>query len=645
VRDARLLSRGVAQATLSIDTGGIVNWNDGGASQCVPLFGDIVNTPLVYHCDALRGLVDVSCRGCDHMLVVGPPASGALFEVPLYERLFGGGKPCKWRLKPTCSISAASSVIIGAPPNTHPNAIVTPVIPSNFANPSLEWGVFAPPLQPVENPFVYHPNVHRPVCPPWLLTLQHALAFVVRDCVAVVGKGLPDCEVDEFLAPWLSLPVLSNGPSAVIDDDLIDKVTTNITALEDYFQALHPEPALLQRRAKFPGVEAVLIAALARQSGAATILLELVDSLSSQPPPSVLKSDPAALEMHRSRLSPLLSSMWARVKVFRQWLRGKKQFFQKCVWLWISFSAACLWCGSRRFECEASTAPALGVTVPDVPTNYWSYLSAVIRSNSKHHVRKQRVLETTPITFDEFLAGVAERLALLCACATPAQGSCAPEAAAQAILTYARYGTHAPPALIRRGWAHRQARAEGRRDALEKLARILNGDDSVLVASILVSSVRQSWRPLSFSDAETVFKANNHDGLLQLISLSSNDAVLSSASITHYSAGVEGCEGEQLTGMTSLVSRIVELTMQTATTPCNRQAALQLLAIDFQVWECVCVGVTTCHAVCTCSRATWSGCQDFTSCSRWTVGSVMAHQHVPLALSGYCYQLPRCDRC
>lgn len=73
-----------------------------------------------------------------------------------------------------------------------------------------------------------------------------------------------------------------------------------------------------------------LFASLVKHGGLLGDVLAIVARVSAlEGGAPALKASPGALEAEKRALSPDVAAAWARVKAVRQWIRGKKSYYQK----------------------------------------------------------------------------------------------------------------------------------------------------------------------------------------------------------------------------------------------------------------------------------------------------------------------------
>ena len=244
-------------AWLTIEDGRLVVFADAGAQAArrvvllPPALSAVKRAKLI--CNVCTGVVVLSVVRPDGTSftvgnIYGPIGSGSALEVDWMQTLFGGvpGPASAFVVDAVCCVTALSahtcvkwsqfgafrskSAAAGSPFALGPFSIAT-AIPA--ANPS-----------PLAIPV------------PALLHLHFSAVALLGQCASMLIAGVPESELEEFLYPWCALPVVRSASDVTAPHaDEVNWVLGNWPAIEQFFQALFPESALLQRRAKFPEAE------------------------------------------------------------------------------------------------------------------------------------------------------------------------------------------------------------------------------------------------------------------------------------------------------------------------------------------------------------------------------------------------------
>lgn len=177
-------------------------------------------------CDADRGLVELFIGQTSYGLIVGPLLTGALLEANMLtllsspnvksERLFVRGLVM---LTPSTSAPRPAVTIL---PDLMSNTVSPfPVSPSSVIHASVSRLGIGPfslfQLEDVDVVPAHDIQVGVPLH--WSVTFSHALSTVIGRASATLIAACPESELEQHLAPWLLLPVLSNGPGNVSDEE------------------------------------------------------------------------------------------------------------------------------------------------------------------------------------------------------------------------------------------------------------------------------------------------------------------------------------------------------------------------------------------------------------------------------------------
>lgn len=251
------------------------------ALPCLPSYS--VRGRLSLFCDLDLGVMVLESDGGGEATVVGPPPAHALHTLDLRQALFGDGTgrftvvasgevmrdpSGSWGRVQLCRGVSMSRQLCLTPP--------TPIhgLPAS-------WGVSLRGLLAADHCAAAATGLEVAIRPDWLYTAQQVLATTLGQCAAVLVAGPPETELEQAVAPWCLLPVLSNGASgAEGGGDVLAQVCSmrcctpvcglcvtctsppsfvqiagHFPLLEQYFQVLLPESGLLRNRATYPDVE------------------------------------------------------------------------------------------------------------------------------------------------------------------------------------------------------------------------------------------------------------------------------------------------------------------------------------------------------------------------------------------------------
>lgn len=70
------------------------------------------------------------------------------------------------------------------------------------------------------------------------------------------------------------------------------------------------------------------LSALMKHTDTLSELLACVGRMLSAGGPKVMKADPGLVATEKAQLSPAAALCWSKLKVFRNWLRGKRAYYQ-----------------------------------------------------------------------------------------------------------------------------------------------------------------------------------------------------------------------------------------------------------------------------------------------------------------------------